>query len=261
ESLFGYARGDLAPTVDAWRGLVHPEDREGLSLSFRQALESGEMSFSAEYRFRRADGNYAINLDNAHIVRDARMKSVRMLGAMVDISERKQLQRDLEQARRVRSLGRMAASIAHEVNNVLMSVQRNAEVLQRRGPPELRHVTENIMQAVRRGKRVTDEILRFTRPADPTLQCMNVSTLLQRWEDEEIRPLLGGKVRLDISVEDPEMYALVDPLQIRQVFTNLALNARDAMQEHGGCLRIRADQAKSWGAFRFAVVKTPDRFV
>jgi CheY-like chemotaxis protein len=83
---------------------------------------------------------------------------------------------------------------------------------------------------------------------------------LHRWE-EEIRPLLGGSVRLDISVEDPETYALVDPLQIGQVLTSLALNARDAMQERGGCIRIRAELAKSWGAFRFGVVKTPDRFV
>jgi PAS domain S-box-containing protein len=260
ESLFGYTAGELGPTIDAWRVLVHPDDLGAVELSYREALGSGEMSWSGEYRFRRADGNYANILDNAYIVRDAQKRPVRMLGAMVDITERKQLEQELEQSKRVTSLGRIAASIAHEVNNVLMGIQPNAEVLQRRGPVELRHVSENIMQAVRRGKRVTDEILRFTRPADPALECVNVPTLLHRWE-EEIRPLLGGSVRLDISVEDPETYALVDPLQIGQVFTNLALNARDAMQERGGCIRIRAELAKSWGAFRFAVVKTPDRFV
>jgi PAS domain S-box-containing protein len=260
ESLFGYTRGELAPKTEAWRVRVHPDDLSSLELSCAEALESGEMSWSGEYRFRRADGNYADILDNAYIVRDAYKRPVRMLGAMVDITRRKQLEQELEQAKRVTSLGRIAASIAHEVNNVLMGIQPNAEVLQRRAPDELRHISENIMQAVRRGKRVTDEILRFTRPADPALECVNARTLLQRWE-EEIRPLLGGSVRLDIAVEDPETYALVDPLQIGQVFTNLALNARDAMQERGGCLRIRAELAKSWGAFRFAVVKTPDRFV
>jgi PAS domain S-box-containing protein len=260
ESLFGYTMGDLGPTTEAWRDLVHPDDLVSLELSYAEALESGEMSWSGEYRFRRADGNYADILDNAHIVRDAQKKPVRMLGAMVDITRRKQLEQELEQAKRVTSLGRIAASIAHEVNNVLMGIQPNAEVLQRRAPAELRHISENIMQAVRRGKRVTDEILRFTRPADPALECVNVGTLLQRWE-EEIRPLLGGTVRLDISVEDPEICALVDPLQFGQIFTNLALNARDAMQERGGCIRIRAELAKSWGTFRFAVVKTPGGFV
>lgn len=260
ESLFGYATGELGPTVDAWRVLVHPDDLAPMELSYKEAIGSGEMSWSAEYRFRRADGNYADILDKASIVRDAQKRPLRLLGAMVDITDRKQLERELEQTKRVTSLGRIAASIAHEVNNVLMGIQPNAEVLQRRGPAELRHVSENIMQAVRRGKRVTDEILRFTRPADPALECVNVPTLLRQWEDE-IRPLLGGNVRLEISVDDPETYALVDPLQIGQVFTNLALNARDAMQERGGCIRIRAEVAKSWGSFRFAVVKTPDRFV
>jgi PAS domain S-box-containing protein len=259
ESMFGYARGFLRPTISAWSDLVHPEDREPVNLSLREALETGAMSWSGEYRFRRADGTYAYILDNAFIARDGQKKPERLVGAMVDMTERKQLEQEVEQAKRVTSLGRIAASIAHEVNNVLMGIQPNVEVLQKRGPAELRHVSENIMHAVQRGKRVTDEILRFTRPADPTLDCVNVGTLLQRWEGG-MGPLLGEKVQLDISVED-QTYALVDPLQIQQVFTNLALNARDAMQEHGGRIRIRAEVAKSWGAFRFAVLKTPDQFV
>jgi PAS domain S-box-containing protein len=260
ESLFGYARGHLAPTTDAWLALIHPEDRESVILSNRQALESGENSWSGEYRFRRADGTYANILDSAHIVRDVQKKPVRLLGVMIDITERKLLEQELEQTKRVTSLGRIAASIAHEVNNVLMGIQPNAEVLQKRGPAELRHVSENIMQAVRRGKRVTDEILRFTRPADPTLECVNTAVLLDGWQ-KEIRPMLGEGVVVDISVEDREACTLIDPHQIAQVLTNLALNARDAMQENRGRIQVRAEVAKSWGAFRFAVVKTPDRFV
>ena len=259
ESLFGYAKGELAPTVAAWNDLVHPDDQQRLHDSWSEAVETGALSWSGEYRFRRADGTYANILDNAYIVRDAQKRPSRMLGAMVDITERKQLEEQVEQAKRVTSLGRVAASIAHEVNNVLMGIQPNAEVIQRRAPAELRHVSDNIIQAVRRGKRVTDEILRFTRPADPALQCVQVRDYLDRWT-EEIRPSLGTSIDLRIEA-DADVYVLADPLQLGQVLTNLALNARDAVQDRGGKLTISAELAKSFGAFRFGVVKSPDRFV
>jgi len=260
ETSFGYAEGQLEPTVAAWRELIHPDDRDRVQQSYTEAMESGELSWSGEYRFRRADGSYAHILHNAHIVRDDQKRAVRVLGALIDITERKQLAEELEQTKRVTSLGRIAASIAQEVNNVLMAIQPNAEVIHRRTPAELRHVTENIMQAVRRGKRVTEEILRFTRPAEPNLQCVEVAEFLEHWT-EEIRPLLGGKVQLHIELPGTNVYALADPMQIGQVFTNLAINARDAMQDRGGTLRITAELAKSWGSFNFGVVKTPDRFV
>ena len=259
ENLFGYAQGRLEPNVAAWRQFVHPDDSQRIELSYREALETGATSLSLEYRFRREDGSYADILDNARILRESG-KAVRVVGAMVDITERRQLERQLEQAKRVTSLGRVAASIAHEINNVLMGIQPNAEVMLRKSPDDLRHVAENIIQAVSRGKRVTDEILRYTRPGEPTLQCVQVSTFLQKWA-EETRPLLGSNVHLSLSVDNIDICVLADAMQISQVFTNLALNARDAMQERGGTLRLHAEVAKSWGAFRFGVVKSPDRFV
>lgn len=134
ESLYGYAKGELAPTVPSWQNLVHPDDQKRVHESWTEAVETGGLSWSGEYRFRRADGTYANILDNAYIVRDAQMRPLRMLGAMVDVTERKQLEERLAQAKRVTSLGHVAASIAHEFNNVLMGIQPNAEVMQRRGP-------------------------------------------------------------------------------------------------------------------------------
>ncbi|HEY3053629.1 MAG TPA: PAS domain S-box protein [Thermoanaerobaculia bacterium] len=261
ERLFGYAYGDLSPTVSSWIDLVHPDDRDRIHRSYDEAIGAGELSWTDEYRFQRADGSYANILDRAYIVRDAQKLPTRLLGAMMDISERKQLEQELEQAKRVTSLGRVAASIAHEVNNVLMGIQPNAEVIQRKGPAQLRHVSENIMQAVQRGKRVTDEILRYTRPTEPALQCVSVRKVLDRWS-EEVLPLLGPSIDLTIEVPDDDIYVHADPLQIGQVFTNLALNARDAMQERGGGkLTVTAELARSFGSFRFGVVKTADRFI
>ena len=260
ETLFGYRGGEMAPTITAWLDLVHPDDRDRLRQSYTEAFESGATSWSGEYRFRRADDSYANILENARIIRDENCRPLRAVGAMVDITERKQLQQQVEQAHRVTSLGRVAASIAHEVNNVLMGIQPSAEVIRRKAPAELRPVSENIMQAVRRGKRITDEILRFTRPSEPALQCVEVASFFERWS-EEIRPLLDPIAPPQIECDPGDVCVLADALQMMQVFTNLAINARDAMRDRPGTLRITAAAAKSWSAFRFGVVKTPDRFV
>src|SRR5207245_5154554 len=95
-----------------------------------------------------------------------------------DITERKRLERQIEQAQRVTSLGRVAATIAHEFNNVLMGIQPFAEVIRRNTEEEkLQKAASQIVGSVARGRRVTQEILRFTQPAEPALEPVN----LQEW--------------------------------------------------------------------------------
>jgi len=259
EKAYGYPAVESSATIELLTDRVHPDDRQACETKLREALGSGEMICSMEYRLRRTDGTYAHVLDRGYIVRDAQKKPVRMVGAMMDLTERKQLEDQLEQAKRVSSLGRVAASIAHEFNNVLMGIQPNVEVIQRSSPKGLRSVTDNILHAVRRGKRITDEILRFTRPAEPELQCLALSDFFERWKGE-VEPLLGADVDLRIEAGS-DLHVLADPLQLAQVFTNLAINARDAMLGRRGTLRVSAHLSKSFGSFPFGVIKSADRFV
>ncbi|MCE7987555.1 MAG: PAS domain S-box protein [Caldilinea sp. CFX5] len=78
-----------------WQGQVHPEDIAQAEASVQAAIAGGERFWSGEYRFQRADGSYAHVLDRGYIVRDAAGKPLRMLGAMVDISERKAHEQEL----------------------------------------------------------------------------------------------------------------------------------------------------------------------
>lgn len=259
ETLFGYAPGTLGTNVEAFRALVHPDDLAQLSASYTEALESGQLSFTHEYRFRRADGSYANILDRGYIVRDREKRPVRILGAMIDLTERKRMAEQLEQTKRLSSLGRLAGSIAHEFNNVLMGVQANAEIIGGRAAAELRPVVGNVITAVRRGRRITEEILRYMRPAEPAPQSLYVRRLLDEWANE-IRPTLGRRVDLHVDVESDDLCILADPRQITQVFTNMAFNSRDAMLEAGGALSVHAEIATSDSTFAFGVVRTPDRF-
>ncbi|MBI2517229.1 MAG: PAS domain S-box protein [Opitutae bacterium] len=84
-SKFGYAQ-DTVPTFAAWLDHVHPDDRERATAEFRDAVETAEITWSSEYRFRLADGSYAVVLDRAHGIKDNSGKLVRILGSIVDIS-------------------------------------------------------------------------------------------------------------------------------------------------------------------------------
>ena len=258
--IFGYDEGVVENGLHWWKERVHPDDIDRVAAIREEAWETGQASWSGEYRFRKADGNYAQVLHRALIVRDSNKKAVRVVGALLDMTERKQLVDQLEQAKRVSSLGRVAASIAHEFNNILMGIQPNVEAIQRSSPSGLRVMTENITRAVQRGKRVTDEILRFTRPSEPALECVDVAAFFATWRGE-IDPLLGTAVETIFDVPPEAVHVSADPMQLAQIFTNLALNARDAMQDTGGRLTISAHLSNSFGSFPFGVVKTPDRFV
>ncbi|HWK08966.1 MAG TPA: ATP-binding protein [Vicinamibacterales bacterium] len=92
ETLFGYR--SAAPTFAFWMSLVHPDDAERVAGALRQFLDShGSEVWRAEYRLRRADGSYAWVLDRGYLVRCEDGTARRLIGAMMDITERKNAER------------------------------------------------------------------------------------------------------------------------------------------------------------------------
>jgi diguanylate cyclase (GGDEF)-like protein/PAS domain S-box-containing protein len=94
-SVFGYAPAEVGAYVDAWTSRIHPDDVAGVRQDIRSAIDRGDQVWTAEYRFRRKDGTYANVLDRGLPLRDSAGQPVRMIGAMVDISERKRAERKL----------------------------------------------------------------------------------------------------------------------------------------------------------------------
>lgn len=112
-SLFGYT-GDLArPWPEWWSENIHPEDRERVLSSIRAAISGGEHTWSSEYRFRRANGYYAYVSDRGYVIRDATQRPVRMVGAMMDITDHKEAEEEIR--RRTAHLEALNAIIASAV--------------------------------------------------------------------------------------------------------------------------------------------------
>ncbi|BAZ12294.1 multi-sensor signal transduction histidine kinase [Calothrix sp. NIES-4071] len=95
QTLFGYSTNDASSNSTWWRDRIHPDDKWRIVTNMQTVIDSGEQVWSNEYRFERADGSYAYILDRGYVVRQEG-KAVRMIGAMMDISERKRVQEELQ---------------------------------------------------------------------------------------------------------------------------------------------------------------------
>ncbi len=155
----------------------------------------------------------------------------RVIANSRNVTERNTLARGLEQANRVAGLGRLAATIAHEINNTLMGIQTFTDILQRRvSDPEQRRATEQIRRSVERGKHITSEILRFARPTEPQREMVRLRDFLESLTSE-LRNLVTTPFRVELPPAD--LWVSIDRHQMSQVMTNLILNARDATAKNG----------------------------
>ncbi len=101
-AVFGYSLDELEPGPDSWTLRIHPEDTDRVVSGFDAIINNRDILFwSAEYRFRRRDGSYARVFDRGHVVRDAAGSATRMIGAVQDITERKQAEDRIRRQNRV----------------------------------------------------------------------------------------------------------------------------------------------------------------
>ena len=96
QTLFGYLPEETDPGIDSWTRFIHPDDPARVLEGIHEVIDRGGRAWSDEYRFRRRDGTYAEIFDRGQIIHDAQGTPVRMVGAMQDVTERRQV----EEARR-----------------------------------------------------------------------------------------------------------------------------------------------------------------
>jgi PAS domain S-box-containing protein len=97
-TVFGYSAEEIEPTIDSWSQRLHPDDLDMVVSSIHALIDSGGQFWSSEYRFRRADRSYAYVLDRGFVMRDEQGKALCMIGAMLDVSERKRAESQREAA-------------------------------------------------------------------------------------------------------------------------------------------------------------------
>ena len=123
---YGHALADVQAAADWWVAHLHPDDRARIVASVDAEIDNGGQTWTDEYRFERADGSYAHVHDRGYIIRDGDGRAVRMIGAMMDISERRQVEervRQLEQRfSKIFSMSPVAISVSRLADGEVLEV-------------------------------------------------------------------------------------------------------------------------------------------
>jgi PAS domain S-box-containing protein len=240
--------------------MIHPDD-VGRAAAFLASQIADPVAIqSIELRVHHQDGTWR----SFEIVATNLVKNGQTSGVVVnarDITERKLLEAQLLQANRLVGLGRLAATVAHEFNNVLMGMQPFAELMQRPGatPEIISKGSWHIANSIQRGKRIVLDILRFAQPHQPVATAIDLG---EWWETfaPEAEAVLGNVISLVSEIPDSGLCVMADRGQLSQVLSNLVANARDAMPA-GGSLTVNAKSLQPDARFSFGAVPHPERFV
>ncbi len=241
-----------------------PEDQEtGLPA---RALETArrEGKFEAEGWRVRKDGSRFWAYVVIDPIREPSGQIVGFAKITRDLSERKEAEQKLEKVRQVslqsqklEAIGQLTGGIAHDFNNLLTAILGSLELLRKRLPndPKSLSLLENAAQGAQRGKTLTNRMLAFARNQDLRREVVDIPELVQGMT-ELMQRSLGPTFRIETRFPLGLGRVVSDANQLEMALLNLALNARDAMED-GGDIIISARQ-ESVAAKDHAVLKPGD---
>jgi PAS domain S-box-containing protein len=215
--------------------LVHPVDRDRVATLFPEWI-AGQGARAVELRFLHSDGTRVLWFSQTAVpLRDEAGHPTGLQCIAQDITARREWQQQMMQAERLADLGRMAATIAHEIRNPLGAIINSINVLKRASDDGASHLLDIVSEEAHRLNGIVSEVLMFAKPPARAAIACDVPELVHATLALFER---GGKLRTGTAVRvqcAPELPAvLADPNQMRQVLWNLLTNAAEAVTGTGG---------------------------
>jgi len=177
-----------------------------------------------------------MNYDRAIEWTDGRLVKLQIA---TDITDLKEMEKELNQVRKMESIGTLAGGVAHDFNNLLYMIIGNAELALETIPdshPVYTHL-DKIKSTSFKAAAIVKQLLSFSRKIDQELKPINaVSTIKDALEF--LRATIPATIEISKHLPDEEIMILADPIQINQIMMNLCSNASQAMEETGGILKI-----------------------
>jgi PAS domain S-box-containing protein len=236
ETVFGRSCQSLYDEAESFQNAIHPDDRDRVAQAFRRVGEG----YDVEYRIIRPDGSLRWVTARGFRVPDEKGEVYRVAGIAKDITEEKRAQAALVRTERLAVAGKLAASLAHEVNNPLQSAIGCLELAEEAMAEgrDAHQYLQVVSEALDRTRRVVSQLLNLHRQArtedrqrQDVRQVVENVMLLVRKKCE----MHGIHVVWEAEEDLPQIELMPDAMH--QVFLNLALNAIDAMDQ-GGTLRV-----------------------
>lgn len=235
-NLLGYQPSDILGRHAS--DFVAEEERERSREAVHRKMK-GEIPLAPFQReFTRADGTHILVEIHENLIRDASGHIVGIRSALLDITERKQLEDQLRQALKMEAVGRLAGGIAHDFNNLLMVIKGHSELILNRLPHEepIRKNAEEIDKATERAASLTRQLLAFSRMQVLQPKVLDLNAIVAD-TSKMLDRVIGENIELVVDLGASLRGMKADQSQIEQVILNLVVNARDAMP-HGGKLII-----------------------
>ncbi|MBW7887221.1 MAG: PAS domain S-box protein [Bacteroidetes bacterium] len=209
------------------------EDDQGNLDFMRKFISNGYRIFDYESREQDKAGEPKYFLNNGiGIMEDGMWTGV--WGTQRDITEKKLLEEQLIQSQKLEGIGTLAGGIAHDFNNLLSMVLGTAELIKKQIPAEGKISTyvQKIIEASQRGASISKQLLLFARPEQAELKPIVINSFVKDI-CEFFSHFLPKSIVVDYQIHEDHLTIMGDDGQLHQVFLNLAINARDAMQNTG----------------------------
>ena len=210
-----------------WQQLVHPDDLDESVHTWRHSIETGE-PLQLELRFRHKDGSYRWHFSQAVAMRDPYGKTLMWIGSCTDVEDQRRSAEALRKAEKLAAAGRMAATIAHEINNPLAALTNLWYLLNQEEtlPSGTRERLQLLGTELNRVVNITKQTLDFYRegstavPIDLRDSINDAIKLLAQKAASQ-----GATIETDYRISMPVNGY---PGELRQVFSNLIINAVEA---------------------------------
>jgi two-component system sensor histidine kinase AtoS len=223
-------------------------------------LDTPESASAAPSRIKRILNGEWIKVEASHRKKDGTPFPVEISAGMFefgnhkyilaidrDITDRKQMEHTLQRAEQIKCAGELATGLAHEIKNPLAGIKVSIEVLtqslEQHLPAEDKDILIKVIDEIKRIEMLIKGLLNFAKPPQPhfvetdvNAVLDSVASLVLRQESHAPGSSRPITIKKDLDSQLPEITA--DPMQLKQVFMNLLLNAADAMQD-GGTVGIK----------------------
>jgi PAS domain S-box-containing protein len=245
EALTGYSPGELSGQTP--RILKSSQQPSELYTELWQSILAGNV-FRCTMVNRKKNGDVFVAEKTITPLRDGDGKITHFISNDRDITDRRRMENQLQQAQKMDAVGRLAGGVAHDFNNLLMVISSYAELMLDSLTPQhpLRHNVDEIQKASRRAADLTRQLLAFGRKQMQTLQVLNLNLLIEDF-NKMLPRLIGEDIELIFVPGDKLGRVKADPVQVEQILMNLVANARDAMPEGGKLVietaSVRLDEA------------------
>ena len=259
QKLFGFSEEEMMGKAVSL--LTPPEKAPLIRQNMVETLKEGRL-WKGEVQF--VGKNNKIGVCETHItpIMDEKGRPTAGIGVSRDVTEQKELEKQLQLAQKMEIIGTLAGGIAHDFNNILASVLNSAEMaladISEESP--LRELLEIIIRAGNRGKNLVKKLSTFSRRGTKEQQFIQMENLLGE-SLQLLRASLPATIEIRQQITSDLGLVFVDPTQIQQVILNLCTNASHAMGDAGGILEVKLQKTKLDETSAFNLKLTPGNYL